>query len=120
MIDTKNNRYAVSYQVDPEHRPAEFMPIRRSGLSKSLAPGIRFSSVSVARQTGVGGEVRGMNESGSDAIIFSPTGTCDGAIVHMGNEKQIYTLLIWAHSGRAELHEGRVDALPNDRFDLDV
>jgi type II secretion system protein H len=115
FIDVKEQRYALLFQADPEHRPDEFGPITDSpGRTEHLISPVRFGRVWVQPRP----RFDGMPPP-EDGVTFDPLGQTDAAIVQLTDGQQSYSLLTSPSTGQVRLVEGAVDELPLDRQDLD-
>ena len=113
LIDTAQNRYALEYQPDPEHRPDQYAPLDRgTRAGRKLGPGVRFEMVRIYHTE--------RRETESKVVTFEPTGQADAATIQVGNQRRTYSLLISPSTGRAHLADERVEEPPADRIDLDA
>ncbi|MEM1109525.1 MAG: prepilin-type N-terminal cleavage/methylation domain-containing protein [Planctomycetota bacterium] len=58
--------------------------------------------------------------SGLFALRFFPDGSSDGAVILIGDEEQVRTVVIEPTTGRVELIPDRVETMPSLREDLDA
>jgi len=114
LIDPAEGRYGLTCQYDPEAQPDEFRPLRTGvGKAESLAPGLRFSKLWIKRQD------REETSQQVGCITFRPSGQADAAVVEITDGRRRVSMLLGPCTGQAELVEGIVQQLPNDRVDLD-
>jgi len=113
LIDPKRNRFGLVYQVDPEHRASEYVPMRRDGMRQTTLPqGVRFAEVladSVANQ-----------DPKEIVISFDPTGQATAAIIQLTDGHRTWSIVIEPNRGRVELVDQAINAFPHDRKDLDA
>jgi type II secretion system protein H len=103
----QNNSYDLSCQPDAEQDRFDALP---GGHRGRLDQRVRFSDVVIqSRQSG---------HEHSDAIVFEPTGECDGARIEISDGRTVYTLIVSSCSGMVRLHKGASDSIPSDREDL--
>ena len=116
MIDVDKQQYSLAFQKDPQHNPSEFVQLV-TGLGKvqGLAKGVRFGRVRIEPRQGYEKPPENINY-----ITFEPNGQADTAVLEITNDKQTYSVFIVPYTGYAKLIEGTIDAMPNDRLDLDV
>jgi len=121
IIDPDQQRYALTYQIDPQHNPNEFVPLG-SGLGKSqrLDEGLTFARLRIESRQGPEPDQPLREVININHLTFEPTGQADSAVLEITDGKDIYSLLIAPYTGYAKLVEGTVSELPNDRIDLDV
>jgi hypothetical protein len=53
------------------------------------------------------------------AIVFSPNGTAQSAIIQIGDGKNHYTVSICAATGKAKMHFGTAEKVEVSTIDLD-
>ncbi len=117
-IDQNQQRYALTFQQDPQHNPSQFVPLATAlGKPRRLSEGLRFAKVWIQpRQTYNQNEQTPIN---LDYITFDPNGQADAAALEITNGQQTFSVLIAPYTAYAKLIEGTVSELPNNRIDLD-
>ncbi len=116
VLDTKTGRFQLIYQVDPEHKPEEYKPVRGElGRAESLEEPLRFGWIRV--EPSRPGE---NNETKDNQITFYPSGQSDAAIVQITDGRRTYSVVVLPSRGRCRLIEGAVEQLPGDQWDLDA
>lgn len=68
---------------------------------------------------GVTDEATAIEEEPNE-IRFYPDGTADPAVVTLGTESRLYTLIVSATTGRAKLKRGEAEDMQSDVLDLDL
>ena len=116
VIDPREGRFEIQGQDDPERQPDSYGKLKYGVIRSGRLPeGVRFGDIRI--DSGEGTTAADWDEQ---FITFTPTGGADAAIIQIGNEKTVYSLLISSTTGRAQLVRGAEDQLPNDRLDLDA
>lgn len=112
VIDAAAGRFALQRQEIDASGDERFVSIGLGwGRPVVLTGGVRFGRVRI-EPTG------GRTQDGW--VTFRPDGQTDAAIVEVTDGRKTYSLLLVPTSGRAKLVNRAVEALPNDRVDLDA
>ena len=113
VIDSKQRRYVLECEAEPDAQPGEFTALRAGPVrAGALSRGVRFGQVRV--------EGLGPRRAEPDRICFEPGGGADDAVVEITDGRRVYSLTVSGCTGRAELVEGAVAELPEGRVDLDA
>jgi len=114
LLDTDEHRYVLARVEQTTAAPARLAPMRMGiGKAEGLGKGIGFGRVRIRPRDGDDGR------EPAHAIVFTPTGRADAAVVEVTDGRRTYSLLVAPHTGRVELVRGTVSELPDDRVDLD-
>lgn len=113
IVDQKRNRFSLVYQVDPQHDPQQYQPLRRDGIKDvQLGPGVRFARVLIDNPS--------PQPAQHSVIAFDPQGGATAAVIQLTDGRRTWSVLIEPNTGRVELVDYAVGQLPNDRQDLDA
>lgn len=112
VLDAREGSFEIQRQDEPDsYKKLQYGVIRSGRLPKN----VRFNDIRI--DAGEGTTTAAWDEP---FITFTPIGGADAAIIQIGNDKTVYSILISSTTGRAKLVRGAENQLPNDRQDLDV
>ncbi|MFP4143625.1 MAG: prepilin-type N-terminal cleavage/methylation domain-containing protein [Phycisphaeraceae bacterium] len=113
--DPARFRLEMLGEPGPGQAEGEFGPIAgRAGRWQALESGVRFGAVQIRPTASV------EPSEPLEAVTFTPHGEADFAVIEVTDAERSWTLQIAPYTGRTQLSEGRAEAMPGDRLDLDA
>ena len=118
QLDVANNGFwLATSQWDEETEQAEQVIVRDYYCKPVQFEGeVQFEDIQV---TPVGTEASTETEE-NQAIVFSPNGTAESAVIQIGDGKNHYTISIYAATGKAKMYFGTTENIEVGTIDLDA
>lgn len=118
QLDVANNGFwLAASQWDEETEQAEQVIVRDYYCKPVQFEGeVQFEDIQV---TPVGTEASTETEE-KQAIVFSPNGTAESAVIQIGDGKNHYTISIYAATGKAKMYFGTTENIEVGTIDLDA
>jgi len=122
VVDEAARRYVMAFGEEGAAAPAELPPGAAFALRPAALPeGVRFGRLRIdSAAHGQGQGVEAAAQPAPNQVLFRPEGRADAAIIELTDGRWTLSLVILPETGRAELVEGTVAELPNERIDLDM
>jgi Tfp pilus assembly protein FimT len=116
-FDTENNTFWLATSQYSQESGQTEQAIVRDLYSKpvELSNDVTFEDIQI---TPVSSEVESQTET-NRAIVFSPNGTAQTAIIQIGDGKNHYTVSISASTGRAKMYPGTTESVTMTTIDLE-
>lgn len=115
VFDDDGRTWQLQMQSKPTTDPALFEPMQIGPIKPTKLPdNVKLKSLNVD----IGD--RALPGRHNRAIVFTPSGTADAAIIQLTDGKRTWSLVISSLNGRARLVDGEVNELPIEREDLDA
>ena len=106
----------VSKEENPFSGELELMPVSNEYTKPgNLEGNVIFEKISISPVFQMG-----ESEEESTVIAFNPDGTCDAAVIQIGNDKDHYTIYVSPATGKAKIAEGEADETMTGVIDLDA
>jgi len=118
QLDVANNGFwLATSQWDEETEQAEQVIVRDYYCKPVQFEGeVQFEDIQV---TPTGTEASTEDEE-NQAIVFSPNGTAESAVIQIGDGKNHYTISIYAATGKAKMYFGTTENIEVGTIDLDA
>jgi len=118
QLDVVNNGFwLAASQWDEETEQAEQVIVRDYYCKPVQFEGeVQFEDIQV---TPTGTEASTEDEE-NQAIVFSPNGTAESAVIQIGDGKNHYTISIYAATGKAKMYFGTTENIEVGTIDLDA
>jgi len=118
QLDVANNGFwLATSQWDEETEQAEQVIVRDYYCKPVQFEGeVQFEDIQV---TPTGTEASTEDEE-NQAIVFSPNGTAESAVIQIGDGKNHYTISIYAATGKAKIYFGTTENIEVGTIDLDA
>jgi prepilin-type N-terminal cleavage/methylation domain-containing protein len=119
LLDAANNGFLLATtQLDEEGGQTEQMVVKDSFCRPvEFADGVMFEDIQI---TPIGVETTTETDEEEQAIVFSPNGTAQSAVIQIGDGKTHYTVSIFAATGKAKVYFGTSEDVEVGIIDLDA
>jgi len=119
QLDVANNRFFLATtQLDEETEQTEQMIVKDSFCRPVEFEGeVTFEDIQI---TPIGLETTTEDDEEEQAIVFSPNGTAQSAVIQIGDGKTHYAVSIFAATGKAKIYFGTSEDVDIGVIDLDA
>jgi len=118
VANTNNGFFLATTQLDEESGQTEQMVVKDSFCRPvEFADEVKFEDIQI---TPIGVETTTETDEEEQAIVFSPNGTAQSAVIQIGDGKTHYAVTISAATGKAKVYFGTTEDVEIGTIDLDA
>jgi prepilin-type N-terminal cleavage/methylation domain-containing protein len=116
-LDEENGGFALMFLQDDAEDSDESGRFVSNQYSRPgrFADGVKYEQIAISPS--IEPDAEGVNEN---IITFRSDGTADNAVIQIGDEKNAYTVYIYAATGKAKMKRGLPEEVAIGVIDLDV